>query len=239
MIRIYAHRGASAELPENTLPAFARALELGADGIELDVHLSRDGVPVVIHDSTVDRTTDGTVAVANLTVAELQALDAGDGAPIPTLGDVLDLVGDRMHVDIEVKAPEAADAVLTETSRRPSLRYALSSFNFDVLRHARSVDPAVDLWPLTEFELVLGTFDEVLAIAKALGSSRVAVADAVVNAETLARIDETGASAWVWTVNDPDRAGELADLGVVGICTDNPALIIERVRKDGSHETPA
>src|SRR6187200_2440153 len=104
MVTIYGHRGASAELPENTLPAFALAKELGAYGIELDVHLSRDGVPVVIHDESVDRTTNGSGDVANLDLASLRQLDAGNGATIPTLIEVLDVVGDTLHVDIEVKA---------------------------------------------------------------------------------------------------------------------------------------
>ncbi|MGI8963878.1 MAG: glycerophosphodiester phosphodiesterase family protein, partial [Thermomicrobiales bacterium] len=91
MVRIYAHRGASADFPENTIPAFARAVELGAFGIELDVHLSRDGVPVAIHDESVDRTTNGSGLVADLDLADLQRLDAGERATISTLAEVLDL----------------------------------------------------------------------------------------------------------------------------------------------------
>ncbi len=127
MVGIYAHRGVSAEIPENTLAAFHRALELGAEGIELDVHLSADGVPVVIHDQTVDRTTDGSGAVHEMTVAELQAFDAGGGERIPTLADVLDLVEDKLHVDIEVKADRAADAVLQALWRRTSVPRPLRS----------------------------------------------------------------------------------------------------------------
>ncbi len=81
MVGIYAHRGASAEFPENTLAAFRRALELAVEAIELDVHLSADGVPVVIHDQTVDRTTDGSGAVHEMTVVELQALDTCPSEP--------------------------------------------------------------------------------------------------------------------------------------------------------------
>ncbi len=83
-MKIYAHRGASAEFPENTIAAFQRAIDLRADGIELDVHLSSDGVPVVIHDETVDRTTDATGAVNTMTAEQLGQLDAGASASRPS-----------------------------------------------------------------------------------------------------------------------------------------------------------
>ena len=88
---IYAHRGVSAHLPENTLAAFSRAIELGVDGIELDVHLSADGIPVVIHDDTADRTTNGTGNISEFTAHQLGLLDAGDGQFVPTLAQVLNL----------------------------------------------------------------------------------------------------------------------------------------------------
>jgi len=216
--RLYAHRGASAELPENTLPAFARAVELAVHGIELDVHLSRDGVPVVIHDETVDRTTDGAGAVSDLELADLVRFDAGGGARIPTLEEVLDLVGGVLHVDIEVKAAAAADAVLAIAARRPALRYAVSSFDHDVLRHIRSQEAAVELWPLT-----MGATDEALAFAAELQSPYLAIHEGFVNAEIVDYLRSRSLDAWVWTVNEPARARELIDLGVAGICTDNPA----------------
>lgn len=223
MSRIYAHRGASTEFPENTLPAFARAVELGADGIELDVHLSKDGVTVVIHDDTVDRTTDGTGDVSSLTAAELGALDAGGGSPVPTLADVLSLVSGKLHVDIEVKAAAAADAVLIETARHGNLEFAISSFDHDVLRHVRSVDPEVELWPLTPV-----ISDEVIATAVALGSPQIAIYDKFLNAEIVDFVRSRGLGCWVWTVNDPDRAQSFATMGVVGLCTDDPAALLTR-----------
>jgi len=225
MVAIYAHRGASAELPENTLPAFARAVELGADGIELDVHLSADGVPVVIHDESVNRTTNGTGNVAELSLDQLKALDAGNGAPIPTLAEVLDLVGGRLHVDIEVKAAAAADAVLAETSARSNLRFAISSFNHDVLRHVRRAGGAIEVWPL-----VMGASDEALETAAELGSPNLAIYDGMVNQEVIEFVAGKGPGCWVWTVNDPVRAADLAEMGANGICTDDPARVIARLR---------
>ena len=101
--KIIAHRGASADAPENTLAAFQLALDQGADGIELDVMLSKDRELVVIHDDMVDRTTDGSGRVQDLTLAELQALDAGNGEKIPTLDEVLTRFGGKFLINIELK----------------------------------------------------------------------------------------------------------------------------------------
>ena len=113
MSMIFGHRGASGYAPENTLEAFRLAMDMGADGFELDVHMSKDGHLVVIHDETVDRTTDGTGLVRELTLAQLKALDACNGmeayrgARIPTLDEVFDLIRDTHHiVNVEVKTDE-------------------------------------------------------------------------------------------------------------------------------------
>src|SRR5579864_6905519 len=101
---VVGHRGAMGHCPENTLASFERGLELGADWIELDVHLSRDGELIVIHDETLERTTNGHGLVRDHTLADLQALDAGDGQRIPTLNEVLTWARERgAVVDIEIK----------------------------------------------------------------------------------------------------------------------------------------
>ncbi len=221
MTRIYAHRGASAEFPENTLPAFARAIELGAHGIELDVHLTGDGVPVVIHDARVDRTTNGSGTVSGFSHADIGALDAGNGARIPTLREVLDLVGKELHVDIEVKASGAADAVLHATAMRPWLRFAISSFDHDVLRYVRRHDSGIDVWPLSE-----GASDDAITAAVEVSASCLALHEGFVNGEIVDELRTRGIDTWVWTVNDPARANELRELAVMGICTDDPASIL-------------
>lgn len=104
MTAIWAHRGAGGYAPENTLAAFRLAAEQGADGVELDVQLSADGQVVVMHDETVDRTTNGHGAVKDLTAAELHGLDAGDGEPVPTLAEVFELLGPTgLRVNVELK----------------------------------------------------------------------------------------------------------------------------------------
>lgn len=217
--RVYAHRGASAEFPENTLAAFSRAIELGVYGIELDVHLSSDGVPVIIHDDSVDRTTNGTGSVKDVTVEELQKLDAGDGEKIPTLAEVLDLVGDKLHVDIEVKANRAGAAVLDEVRGRDT-RWLISSFDWDVLRYVRSQDADAELWPLT-----IGASDDAIAVVRELDAKALAILHAGLDDDIVAMLREEGVGFWVWTVNDPDRAKTCVEWGAIGICTDDPATI--------------
>lgn len=220
MTAVYAHRGASAEFPENTIAAFRRALELEVEGIELDVHLSKDGVPVVIHDDTVDRTTNGSGAVSDLTVDELQVLNAGEGEPVPTLEQVLDLIGDKVHLDIEVKANEAGEAVVELLKGRTDTRWLISSFDWNVLRYVRSVDADAELWPLT-----VGATDEAIEMAKALGSRALAIHQGALDEDIVAFLREQELGFWPWTVNDPERAIVLADWGAIGICTDDPAAI--------------
>lgn len=226
---VYAHRGASSELPENTLAAFARAVGYGVKGIELDVHLSADGVPVVIHDETVDRTTNGIGNVADHTVSQLASLDAGNGEKVPTLAEVLELVSGKLHVNIEVKAAAAADAVLTEVTRHLGLEFAISSFIHDVLRHARKGDATVELWPL-----IGALSDEAIETALEIGAPQLNIHNAMVNQEIIDYARSKGLGLWVWTVNEPARAIELVSLGAVGICTDAPHAIEQALRGDGS-----
>jgi len=220
MIPIYAHRGASAERPENTLSAFGRALEIGTFGIELDVHLSLDGVPVVIHDGAVDRTTDGAGLVSELSLEAIRKLDAGNGERVPTLQEVCDLVEGRAHLNIEVKATGAAEAVISEVVARPNLHWGISSFDWDVLRFVRGKHARADLQPLT-----IEATDEALALAAEVGAHQLNLLDAALDEDIIAFLRERGLGAWVWTVNDPARAVELIRWGVSGICTDDPALL--------------
>lgn len=218
---VYGHRGAPAEFPENTLAGFRRALELGVEGIELDVHLSKDGVPVVIHDETVDRTTDGSGAVAGMNVEEIRALDAGDGERIPTLAEVLDLVGDAVMVDIEVKANAAGAAVLEEIKGRDT-RWVISSFDWDVLRYVRSVDDDAELWVLST-----GATDEALSVVDEVKASAIALWQRAIDEDIAKMLVERSVPFWPWTVNDPEQAEQLLEWGAFGICTDDPARLQE------------
>jgi glycerophosphoryl diester phosphodiesterase len=219
--RIYGHRGAPAEFPENTLAGFARAKDLGVYGIELDVHLSKDGVAVVCHDETLDRTTNAKGAIADYTVAELREVDAGDGQYVPTLLEVLELVGDSLHVDIEVKANAAGAAVLETVGKVPGLRWLVSSFDWDVLRYVRTQDAKADLWVLT-----MGATDDAIEVYHELDAKALAIWDKAVDGDIAEFLQEKNIPWWPWTVNDPDRARQAFEWGAIGICTDNPAMTI-------------
>jgi glycerophosphoryl diester phosphodiesterase len=138
---VIAHRGASIEAPENTLRAFARALELGVDGIELDVQVTRDGVAVVFHDSSLMRLTGTRGRLADRTWAELQKLRVG-GEPIPTLADALSLTRNRAILQIEIKKGVSAAPVLAAIRRTASTtNVILASFEPDILRQAAALAP--------------------------------------------------------------------------------------------------
>ena len=158
MALIYAHRGASGHAPENTLEAFRLAMEMGADGFELDVHMSKDGELVVIHDETLDRTTNGTGLVRDYTLAQLRQLKAGAGmaaypdAKIPTLAEVFGLIRDTHHiVNVEIKTDEwfypQIEEKCLELAREMGVeeRIIYSSFNHFTLMKLRKLKPDVKL----------------------------------------------------------------------------------------------
>jgi glycerophosphoryl diester phosphodiesterase len=217
---ISAHRGASAEHPENTLAAFEAALRHGTDGIELDVSLSADGVPVVMHDPTVDRTTDGTGAVADLPLAVLRALDTGAG-PVPTLDEVLGLAAGHAEVNVELKTPVAAWPALAVAARHPDLTWFASAADWAALRNLRALDPDVRLYPLS-----MAVTDAALAFADEIAAEGLSLCETGLTAPDLVRVRAAGLRSWVWTVNDRARAAALTDCGVDTLCTDDPGGLL-------------
>ena len=148
---ILGHRGASGYAPENTLEAFRLAMDMGADGFELDVHLSKDGELIVMHDERVDRTTDGSGLIQSFSLKELKALDASNGmakykgAKVPTLGELYDLIRDTRHVvNVEIKTdqivyPDIAEKVLKlEQEKGMEGRILYSSFNHYTLMQLKA-----------------------------------------------------------------------------------------------------
>jgi glycerophosphoryl diester phosphodiesterase len=219
-MRIYAHRGVSATEPENTLRAFRRALEIGADGIELDVHATRDRVPVVIHDRNVARTTSGEGNVDELTLDRLQELDAGRGERVPTFHEVLAIVGDRAHLDVEIKQAGIEREVLATLARFPEVRWAISSFDWGILRAVRALAPEAEIWLLSSF-----VTDALFTAATELHAAAVALFASAYTNETAARLADAGLAVVVWTVNDVPGAIRARDLGAVGLCTDAETIM--------------
>jgi len=229
---IYAHRGASTLAPENTLAAFQLALLAGADGIELDVMLSRDKELVVIHDATVDRTTDGTGKVADLPMAALRELDAGArfggdfrGEKLPTLAEVFEAVGGKMRINVELKnyahpLDDLTSRVIALTERfQLEDSVLLSSFNPINLSKARRLNPNICRGLLVSpgDRLMLGGVGRLFPY-HALHPYYEDVAP-----ELTADLHARGKQLNTWTVDDPEALLRLRAWGVDGIICNNPS----------------
>jgi glycerophosphoryl diester phosphodiesterase len=223
MVSIIGHRGASFEKPENTIASFVRAVELGADMIELDIHLTEDDHLVVIHDKTVDRTTNGKGVVASLTLKEIREFDAGNGERIPTLMEVLDTVAGKIKVNIEMKGSCTASALNDHTSEILKMGYSKD----DIL--VSSFSP-IELYDLHELGSIfpLG----VLVDRDPNGAEEFAMEiDAAAlhpnfeftNLEFIKICHGSDLLVNVWTVNEEADMMSMLEMGVDGLITDNVA----------------
>jgi glycerophosphoryl diester phosphodiesterase len=235
---IWGHRGASDVAPENTLAAFRASVRAGADGIELDVMRCGSGEIVVIHDDTVDRTTNSSGHVGTMSFGTLRMLDAGAlfapdyaGEAIPTLEEVLDAVGHRVRVNIEIKSPERhgayveTDVVAMVRSRALQDQVIVSSFDPRVLARLKKVDPDMPRALLYDRHgpLVRAPIGGVLlAQPQALHPHW-----SLVDRSMVQWAHRHDYQVNVWTVDDPQVARQLAEWGVDGIITDHPAALLE------------
>lgn len=232
---IFAHRGNRVGAPENTLAAFAQVMDTGAEGVEFDVHLSRDGVPVVIHDETLDRTTGGTGRVGAFTHQELRALDAGGwfgeefkGQHIPALDEVLALYQQSHHVlNVELKTtvepyPGLVEAVIAcIRARGLADRTILSSFNHHSLRQAGMQAPEIPC-----AALVLAHLIDPWDYVRAHGFQALHVEHHGCSAELVTRCHEAGLAVRAYTVVEEADARRLLAMEVDGIVTDCPAPMV-------------
>ena len=232
--RILGHRGASAYAPENTLYAFRLAMEQGADGVELDVHLSRDGELVVIHDERVDRTTNGQGFVKDMTLAELKELDASNGkegfanARIPTLAEVYGLfAGTRHLINVEIKTdimdyPGICEKLIAlEDVMHMNGRIIYSSFNHYTVKEMLRLRPTAKVGLL-----YLSIIDSPWDYARRLGAACLHPHFITLSKtpDMAAACNSMGIETNVWTVDDPTWMKKLAELGVTSLITDRPDL---------------
>lgn len=243
---VYAHRGGGGLAPENTLAAFDNGLSLGADGIELDVHLTRDGVAVVIHDPTLDRTTDGTGAVAAFDAAGLEVFDAGyrftangghpwrgRGCRVPRLRDVLARVA--CPVLIELKTPEPALAAVVADDVRATgadSRVLIGSFHAAALDAIRTRAPHLRRGADREAILANGRPPHGPLPAADFHSFQVPEVfsdERIVTPEFVRRAHARGADVIVWTVDREEDIRRLLDWGVDGLITDRPDVAVPAV----------
>jgi len=217
---IIAHRGASRAFRENTLPAFQRALDLGVDGIELDVHASRDGVLVVHHDPTLTlRHGESTevVPIVSLSADQVAAHRLPDGERVPTLREVFTLVGERAVLFVEVKAPHVEALVASLLDEFPAVRSAVHAFDHRIPVGVRAVRPS------TPIGLLSASYP--LDVRGVLSWSDAAVLwqhAELLDEALIVAAHEAGAQLIAWTVNSAPHARQLAAWGVDGICTDVP-----------------
>ncbi len=213
-MRIIAHRGASFFEPENTPRSIKRAMDMGADMVEVDVRLSKDGKLVVIHDATVDRTTNGSGYIKDMSLFELKKLDAGLGEQIPTLEEVIELVKDKISLVVEIKIPTIEDRVV-ETIQEKGLKDVLvTSFYHRVVKNVGNLDPSIETGiifacqPLRAWKMALDA-----------GSDVIFPRHEFVDVNMVENAHKYGIFVYPWTIDDPGKAKDLIKLGVDGIVT--------------------
>lgn len=232
---VIAHRGFSAAAPENTLAAITKAIEAGADGCEFDVYASKDGRIVLMHDETVDRTTNGRGKVAELTLAELKRLDAGrwkdpkyTGQQVPTLQETLELLRrSSCRAMIEMKPPDITKKVVEEVrAAGMSRQTVLISFHASAIREARELAPEISAAWVFGKSLEGAPQEQAERLAKQAAECRTDIVDLnfeTVSPELIAQLHQRGLKVWVWTVNDPIVMQVLRNWGVDAMTTDEPA----------------
>ncbi|MCK5805644.1 MAG: hypothetical protein KAI66_22620 [Lentisphaeria bacterium] len=239
---IEAHRGDSAHAPENTIVAFRQAIDLGAGWIELDIHQCAGGDFVVMHDTTVDRTSDGEGAIADLTLAQLRSLDIGAwrgaqfaGERIPTLRETLELVQRAgVHLNIEIKELSQGEtsarqlaALLDEYPSQDGLQHVVSSFNLEALLDLDRIGAEVPLAYLGGKEGF-----EILQSAMQHGLPWVHLQYEGVSRDLVLRAHAAGIRVMVWTMDRGDLYAYFARAGVDKICTNDPGRML-RIQQAG------
>ena len=215
---IIGHRGAAGLVPENTLPSFVKAAALGVDVVELDIHRLGDEL-LVIHDDTLERTTNGSGPLDEMTVAEVRTLDAGNGASIPVLDEVFEILPSNVGINIELKGPDTAALAAETLSRHPEHEILVSSFDHDELRRFTEhsdhiVAPLFHRWR-----------DNPLQVAADFGGGYLNLSRKLITPSRMTAILGAGLRVLVYTVNDINEARRLFQAGVWGVFTDYPDRI--------------
>jgi len=252
---IIGHRGASALAPENTLAAFRRAIEDGADGIEFDVRLAKDGVAVVIHDATLERTGSVRGRVSLLTAAELNTIDVGSwfrssersrsfaGEKIPSLQQLFDLYSDSdalLYLEMK-EEPGAANELVAEVVRMIQLsqlrdRVVVECFELSLIARVKEIDSTIRTAALFEPKLsrpVSFVRPKLASVAQAHGADEIALHHTLASARAIENALRLGLRVIVWTVDDPEWVTKAQTLGVTGLITNDPARLLARRSPSG------
>ena len=242
---VIAHRGASAYYPENTMIAFRKSIELGAEMIELDVLMSKDGVPIVFHDAKLDKKTNGKGSVGNFTVSELKQLDAGSwfdekfkGERIPTLDEVLAFAKGKIALNIEIKTEAVTDVLkggVEEKSIQLVRKHGMekhvifSSFDYRAVAHLKELAPDIST-ALLYTERISGKKSPV-ELVNEYSADAFNCHYAQLSAKWMNSLKESDIPAFVYTVNSESRMRSLIEIGVKGIFSDKPDVLKRIVQK--------
>jgi glycerophosphoryl diester phosphodiesterase len=246
-VEFVSHRGESADAPENTMPAFDLAWERGVKAIELDVHLSRDGVLVVSHDADTKRTTGVERKIKDSTWDELKDLDAGRwkdekfaGTTMPTLDEALATIPEGARCFIEVKVgPESIPALVksVRSSGKKPEQMCVISFNADTIAASKKALPELKAYYLAGFKrdektgVVTPTVDELIARAKQIHADGLDLAyTGPIDRAFVDRVKAEGLAILVWTIDDPADARRMIDAGVEGITTNKAQWLVHQLR---------
>lgn len=241
MTNVIAHRGACKVAPQNTIPAFQKAIEMGCDGFENDVHLTKDGFVVVCHDHEIDETSNGTGFIADYTLEELREFDFGSyfsqefaGTKIPTIDEFLDLCGGLKVVNIEIKAPKQKGTDLVRKTIDKVKEFGLfdkliiSCFDKDVLIECKEVDSKTRTGILYSMECPYPEiYDDPVAFAKKINADALHPLGVFVNEDYIADCHKAGLIVNPWTIDKPYAIERLRDWGSDGVITNYPDLARE------------
>ena len=243
---VISHRGANIVAPQNTIEAFKKSIEIGCTGFETDVHLTKDGVPVICHNFTIDETSTGKGAIKDMTLEELRAFDFGkykgaefEGVKIPTVDEFLELsktMGDDMKVlNIELKSEkfgEAGTEIVEKTIdavKKHGLfdKLLISSFDPAILVVCKKIDKNCKTGLLYSPDKLIGVKIAMNPISFALeiGADALHPVYLCVNKRYIEKAHKAGLMVNPWTVNNPKTAQKLIDMGVDGLITDNPGMV--------------
>lgn len=247
--QVVAHRGNSGPLPENTRLAIEGAIEAGVDMVEVDIRVTKDGVPALMHAASVDRTTSGAGLVEDITWDEIRSLDAGSwrgpqfaGERVLSLSEVLQLCRGRVALNLDLKTPAAVTPVVAATIE--------AGATDDVVITGCSAECVQTVFSITPGIATLFNPDELLEgidpaeagdvashsidVAKDLGAAGINLHHALVDADVIANAGEAGVGVWAYTIDEEARFGRLIDMGATSLTTNWPVRMLEVARERSS-----
>lgn len=231
---VVSHAACAGLAPENTLAGVRIALDLGVDAIEVDVHSTADGVPVLLHDDTVDRTTNGSGDIRMMTLAEARRLDAGakqhdgkfQGEPIPTLAEVLQLIAGKAYLNMEIKQPGIEEEVISAVREWDAMDWSIfCSFYSDTIQRLNMLAPKAPAFLLVEY--TLPEKNEASPITSS--DWPLFLHYRLVTSEIVQELHRQGRRVFVWTVDDEEEMRRLVSLGVDGIGTNFPDRLLKTI----------